>query len=318
MEKETVIKALHEKDARKRFNELLQLLIKHPHHPAGVVRFLNSSGYTADNLKMLEYDIKQCYGITAGDVRSFEPVQAPESKKIINLFEGLEEMSYAELKKLANETAANMEVELPDQKKETLLSFLNEINRTATVGTEHVSGAKVEKPNPYTEAPEEVKEGLKLRDEFPFLRDEDCPDEFKILVADKFTALEQFEAAHTEIQKLKETADPKTLFALAKKAVDNFELNREIYEELDYYKEHGEILGNHPIFADDILQRTVNAMSIQEAMKRQANLRSYISRESKKLDGIKDKQKKANAETKISDWQAELDLIDARLNATKE
>lgn len=270
MSKNKVIEAFQEKDSRKRFNSLLNSFVSHPNSPPSAARYFNVSGYSPENLKMLEYDCKQLYGVTASDINTY---QADTSEKPAK-----------EAKKAAKKAAKK----------------------------------KAEQVNPYTEAPDAAKEALKLRDEFPFLKDKDCPDEFKILVADKFTALEEFEKAHAEIQKVKESADADTLFALGKQAVENWELNREIYEELDHYKEHGEILGNHPIFEHDMLQAKVNAYSIQDAMKRQGNLRSYISRESKKLESIKDEKKRANVETKISDWQAELDLIDARLNADEK
>src|SRR5690606_748194 len=153
----------------------------------------------------------------------------------------------------------------------------------------------------------------KLRQEFPFLSEDNVPDKLKILVADKFTALEKFEAAHEQIQKMKAAGETEGLFDLGKKAVENWELNQLIYDELNHYQEHKEILGNHPIFADEMLQKQVDAYSTKEAMKRQGNLRSYISRETPKLEKMA-ADKKEKAEAKIKGWQDELNLIDARLN----
>jgi len=164
----------------------------------------------------------------------------------------------------------------------------------------------------YSEAEPAVKDGLKLRVEFPFLSDKDCPDKLKVLVADKFTALENYEASRQEI-KANVAAGDTDLYAIASQAVENWELNQLIYDELTYYAENGEILGNHPIFEKDVLQRNVDGYKTSELTKRRGNLRSYISRDTKKVKSIKDAAARQNAEKKISAWQIELDMIDNRL-----
>jgi hypothetical protein len=164
-------------------------------------------------------------------------------------------------------------------------------------------------------APEDVKTGLKLRVEFPFLNEEDCPDKFKILVADKFIALNKFAQGHKELKALIEAGDTEALFETAADVVKNWELNQEIYDELTYYNEHNEILGNHSIFQEDVLVKTVAAMSTQELMKRQGNLRSYISRDTPKAEKMKDNTKKEALQSKLSVWGEELKLIDERLAA---
>lgn len=328
MDKQKVIETLASNDApKKQFNVLLEHLMAHPHHPSGVARFLNARGYTPENLEMLKYDVMKTYEITKSAVSAFVP--EPTAKKEVaqealptlvqQLIEAdLENLDYhKELKPLSVALAESQGVELADMKKETLLNYLNaqkeEAIKAIEVEAEEVS-------NPYDGAEPEVKDGLKLRVEFPFLSEDDCPDKMKILVADKLTALEKYEAAHEQIQELKAigSGDLSKLFELGKKAVENWELNQLIYDELNYYQEHKEVLGNHPIFADEMLQKLVDVLSTQEAMKRQGNLRSYISRDTKKLENIKDADKKAKAEAKLKEWQDELDLIDARLNADQK
>ena len=56
---------------------------------------------------------------------------------------------------------------------------------------EQVRGLKEELENAqstYSEAPETVRKAIRFREEFPFLRQPDCPDELKVLVADMFSA----------------------------------------------------------------------------------------------------------------------------------
>lgn len=329
MEKLKIIETLATvTDAKAQFNKLLTQAVAHPHFPPGVARFLNASGYSAANLETLKYDVKKTFGITDASVRAYVPTETDVKvvtldadtdtddllQRLLNA--DIDSLHYhKELKPLAVDYAEANGDELSDFKKDTLLGYLKKQKEEAikAIEVEQTSNS-----NPYEEAETDAKDGLKLRVEFPFLTEDDCPDKLKILVADKFTALEKFESAHEAIQQKREAGETEGLFELGKQAVENWELNQLIYDELNYYNEHKELLGNHPIFADDMLQKTVEAYSTQEAMKRQGNLRSYISRDTKKLEKIKDAEKKANAEAKLKVWQDELDLIDARLNADQK
>jgi len=243
----------------------------------------------------------------------------PESKKSDDL-KALIEKTQSQLESQAKQKA----VENLKKAQASLLGSI-EVNEE-TSETEETEAAQGKKEIQKAEASEkqlpvpgdEAQEKKKLREEFPFLNEKDCPDKFKILVADKYSALKAYHDAFEEIQRKKKAGDNEGLFELGKTATENWELNQLIYDELNYYQEHKQILGNHPIFVDDVLQKKVAAYSTQEAMKRQGNLRSYISRDTKKLEGIKDAKKKENAEAKIKEWQDELDLIDKRLNADAE
>ena len=127
----------------------------------------------------------------------------------------------------------------------------------------------------FTTAPDEVKETVKLRDEFPFLDDPECPDELYILVGKKMAHYNAYVNAHEDLMvnlENEETIDgpkipmtPEQIFEFAKKAVENFEVNQDIYAELNHYKETGEILGKHPIFMERKLKASVDVLSIPDA-----------------------------------------------------
>ena len=100
-------------------------------------------------------------------------------------------------------------------------------------------------------ANEDATAGLKLRDEYPFLREESTPQELKALVADKINAWYDFAEKHAELVSLiyDETNDPNfidKMGAVAKQATDKFQLNADIKKELDFYKEKGKVLGIVP------------------------------------------------------------------------
>jgi len=168
--------------------------------------------------------------------------------------------------------------------------------------------------------PEDAKAGLKIREEFPFLNDADCPDKLKILVADRITAWNKYKEAHAAILVHKETREvlsDKELYVLAPTALENFDKNQAIWDELNHYNEHKEILGVHPIFEEEQLQEKVDGMDELAAHKRIKNLKTYLSREGKKLKDSKDEAKKAIIQSKIDGHQKEMDLINAKFGAKK-
>lgn len=71
--------------------------------------------------------------------------------------------------------------------------------------------------------------------------------ELKVLAADKITAYHNYVSLH---ERLFDCMTPEDGFGIAKKLLENFTRNRQIFSEFAYYKEHGRILGKHPIFAE--------------------------------------------------------------------
>lgn len=172
----------------------------------------------------------------------------------------------------------------------------------------------------FENAQPEVKEAIKFRDEFPFLKDDDCPSELKALVTDKFTAYYEFCDAHQELfEKVvapvagEKLADNAIIFELAKKAVDNFLVDQTIYDELTYYKDENKILGKHPVFAKIKLQEQVEKLSIADAAKRAANLDNYIRRDTNKAEAAKTPEENEKFLQKVEAWKLELHYIKIKL-----
>lgn len=157
--KKEVIEVLANKalTAKQKFNQLLALYSKHPHHAPNTMRYLNSAGFTAINLKNLEYDIKKLYDIRDVEIagakaeapkakapkskapKSKAPKTKKESKKkksskdpnvvLVNVDDidkpdEFDSMSYNELKKAAAQKAAETGEAPADQTKVTLLAYL--------------------------------------------------------------------------------------------------------------------------------------------------------------------------------------------------
>lgn len=151
----------------------------------------------------------------------------------------------------------------------------------------------------------DAQEGLKIRDEYPFLNDPNCPNEFKILVADKISAYKNYAAKHAEaLEAANEGEAEDKLYELAKDTLANYELNQDAKEELDFFRDsNGKILGKHPLLADLKLNQDVNEMS-------EANLLKARNNGLKSVNLYKGKEDKAH----LYDFHTKkLDLVNGRL-----
>lgn len=99
------------------------------------------------------------------------------------------------------------------------------------------------------------------------------------------------------------------MFKIGKQALDSFNENQLIYDEFNYYQDHKEVLGVHPVFRVYKLKRTIAKMREVTAAKRLSNLVNYINRDSRKLETIKDPEKKLAFSAKIQLWKEERDII---------
>jgi hypothetical protein len=137
-----------------------------------------------------------------------------------------------------------------------------------------------------------------IRVEFPFLNNKDCPDELKILMADKITAWNEYLDAHDRIFKIHSgelvSADGEAAI-LADKAVKAFDENQKIYDELNCYQTTGKVLGVHPIFKKLQLSREVETMTADELIKYKGSSAKYFSVKKTALA----KAKKAKYEAKV-------------------
>jgi hypothetical protein len=119
-----------------------------------------------------------------------------------------------------------------------------------------------------------MKAVLKLREEFPFLNEANCPEEFKILVADKYSSFIRFKEGHEDLFKAENEDD---LLTADIKTVENVLENQSIWDELDHYNKTGEILGKHAIFTREDLRAKYMAMAIPDLILARENCKKRIS-----------------------------------------
>lgn len=160
-------------------------------------------------------------------------------------------------------------------------------------------------------------ETFSLRGQYPFLNEKDCPDELKILVADKIAAYNRYAEAHAKLQDHaagKLTLSDAEITQLAGEASAEFEINQDIARELDYYKEHKTVLGEHPLFAELAMERKVAAMTNEQAHKIISSAPPYISRKKAAINKAQSEELRAKLSAELSEREKMVLLAKKKLN----
>jgi hypothetical protein len=151
-----------------------------------------------------------------------------------------------------------------------------------------------------------IKVVLKLREEFPFLNDPKCPDEFKILVADKYSNFIKFKESHADLFTAENEND---LLEASKEVVENVLENQLIWDELDHFKRTGEILGKHAIFTRVDLRKKYMAMAIPDLIIARENCKKRISALNVEIEKNKKPEKLGDKMENLKAKIEELDIL---------
>lgn len=127
--------------------------------------------------------------------------------------------------------------------------------------------------------PEPVKATVKLREQFPFLREANCPDALKLLVNDLITAYETYKQ---EQPKLHELLSENEAQATVDIVLENYIKNKEAWAELEHYKANGQVLGKHPLFERLALKDEITALKTVDLAAKIKALKINIGRNKKK------------------------------------
>lgn len=247
------------------FNQAFALYRESDGKNIAVERVINATGYTPNGLANLLYDLQKMHGIS--DV---EKISVQSSVISDQLEELKEEKETLEFEKLDLEEENE---ELKDQVKSLKLA-------------------------PKLDAKQ-------IRVEFPFLNDKDCPNELKILIADKITAWNRYLELQGYLVKIESgemSATKEELADISKDAIEAFNENKLIYDELNCYQTTGKVLGVHPIFKKLQLTREVEEMTADELIKYKSSSAKYFSVKKTALA----KAKKAKDEAKVSEIETAL------------
>jgi hypothetical protein len=261
-------------------------------------------GHSEANMKNLLYDLQKAYEIT--DLELLDAKTLLTAEKEIQFVHGeLDENGNPIIPQELDENGNPIVPHELDENGNPIIP--QELDENAEDKTE----AKEFVPAP------SVEERKKIRDDFPFLKDEDCPNELKVLVTDKINAYEDYlEASATllkhangEIQ-----LSDEDIAAFTRKSVESFEENRLIYDELNHYREKGKVLGLHPIFKTFALIREVSTMTQEELMSFHKSSPAFFSKKKKELEKFgADEDKKLKIEASVEARNQKLTLVNEKL-----
>lgn len=245
-------------------------------------RNFNATGFTVRSLDNLLYELQKIHGIT-------------DAEKILVVVKNKHLKSENEELKAINEDLVTENEDLQSENED------------------------LEAENEELKAKLELQTPESIRVEFPFLNNEDCPNELKILVADKITAWNKYVAAHNTIAKAHSGEAPlseEELAKLAETAVQSFDDNQKIYDELNAYATTGQVLGAHPIFRKLQIAREVEEMTTDELIKYKNSSAKYFTDNKKALAKAKetgDAEKISEIENRVADRSEKLFAVNKKL-----
>jgi len=152
---------------------------------------------------------------------------------------------------------------------------------------------------------------VKLREEFPFLSEKECPDAFKVLVADMLTAYENYVKAHEDLFNI---TNEDEAFEAADKLMENYLENRAIWSELEHYKKEGKILGEHPYFEDRKRRAKITNMAVPDLIKLHDNLEHNIWRNKRKMEEDPKPHLVKSRQKRIDEYERDLGFVKSLLD----
>ena len=171
----------------------------------------------------------------------------------------------------------------------------------------------------YKAAPETVTKMIRFREKFTFLNSPDCPDILKILVSDMFTAYGKYKEAFARLEVTPDDVSSLSTAQEAQAVVENFIANREMWDELEYYRENGKILGKCEKVKSLSVRKGVENLSDIDIQKALNNARANLSKNKAKLEQAgDDEKKKASALALIQKWETTQKAIEEEIEARKK
>jgi len=267
-----------DKTDEKKFEELYPLFLATPYHNKGLAFRLNSQRVNKTTFSILVNELKKLYKISDIEIFKFknQADKKDEDSKIIKLN--------------------------PDDIEDDTSDEENEDDKDADGGDDDENSKDEDTSD---------EEQKSFRDEFPFLNDKDCPEELKILAADKITAFTKVSEGRKTLKAVADKEIEMTdeeIQALTKEITEADEENALITDEFYHYLKTKTILGNHPIFLDRKIREKVEKMTGEEKLKRFDTLKKGISRDKKALETA-DESKKADIQKRLAKKESELNFI---------
>jgi hypothetical protein len=264
---------------------------------------LNRIGNSPSNYSFLCYELAKIAGIPemqykamlktalVSSVAPAEESKQPANTEPLTIEEMAAQIELVDVSTLewpqVQQMAAILELKPASRKKKDMIAALQEAKTKKFVSV----------------VPDNIKRAIKLRDEFPFLKQKTCPGVLKELVADMLTAYDAYIESHG---KLVEGASGDEIAELSKSTVENYLENREIWAELNHFKTTGELLGKHPIFDWMKRKAEIHAMKDAELVILRDQLKNKIPRTKKQIADEPDHKETAKRVQRVEQFEQEL------------
>lgn len=260
-------------------------------------------------------ELRKLAGLSETDFASLRRIAYKKPEPVVEAVKSILPKTYADdsLIALAQRFSVTVEELVSDEFIEKVLSADENQDRVDELEQE-LEEAK----SKYCEVPETVRKTIRFREEFPFLNEKDCPDEFKILVSDMFSAYDLYRESHEMLVKAPDDVASEETYLWAKTAVENYLENREMWEELEYYRDNHEILGKAKIMQGLTEKKEISALSDLELVKQLNNVKSNISKGKNDLEKADNDEKKAKAQAKIEKWTNKKDVLEKEIESRKK
>lgn len=146
----------------------------------------------------------------------------------------------------------------------------------------------------------------RFREMYAFLSDRDCPNELKILAADKITTYWKIVELHDKLYSCHKNDE---CLAVAFELVNTFIEDYRIKQELEYYKRHHGVLGRHRIFEAQARVDRLRKMSVRELLRKEKQLRDNIWRIKSEIAKGDKPHLLAERERRMEDRERELQTV---------
>lgn len=143
------------------------------------------------------------------------------------------------------------------------------------------------------------KEDYRLRNQWPFLADPECPPELKLLISDKITA---YTICVSEYDNLTAGTHEDQLRSVSR-LVDNFINNHRIFKELEHYNKNKSVLGEHEVFSQYKKLKALRGMTTMDLFKKKKNLENNIWRTESKIKNEKRQDLLSGRESKLKEFK---------------
>jgi hypothetical protein len=316
------------------FNQAFELYKATAEKSPAVEVKLNRIGFTDDGLANLLYDLQKLHNISDTEIHTavspaelkseeikiatanvvkLQSVKRPNKKAIAAaqaIVDDLkEELAVIETPEVEEEQEGIPEIPLNSDNSDLQQKAAAVYTKTAANVEEEEDGEKGLG----------VSEFEPIRREYDFLNDADCPDVLYIVAGKAISAFRTHQKLHAKLQEVlagtleipKEEQDQ-----LATATHNAFAENRVLWDEMNYYKEHKEILGKHPLFRELVAKREVEAMTMEQLAKYLGSSAKFLSEKRTALKNPKLTEEKQNQLlAAIADREYKLGLVNTKLGA---